>query len=190
MKASTWVVIVVVLVVAAGAWYLFMPKSAGAPSVPNTTTDINAGMMPTQGDTSPNDANMPDDGVIGGDGAVGSIIGSNLALGTDGNATLGTYLIGYSGMTVYTYSKDTSDKSTCYDTCATNWPPYLVGPEDNVKQVKSGVAASKVGTTVRTDGTIQMTYDGKPLYFYIKDRPDTSDATGQGVGGVWFVVKP
>jgi len=133
---------------------------------------------------------MPDDGVIGADGAEGVVIGNNLALGTNGNATLGTYLIGYTGMTLYTYTKDTGSVSTCYDTCATNWPPYIVGAEDNVKQVKSGVNASKVGTTIRTDGTIQMTYDGKPLYFYAKDRANTSDATGQGVGGVWFVVKP
>jgi|GEM_PF-1413376 predicted lipoprotein with Yx(FWY)xxD motif len=190
MKASTWVAVVVVLAVVAGAWYWFMPKQALAPAVQDTNTDTSAGTMPAQNDASPNDANMPDNGMVGGDGAVGTIIGSNLALGTDGNATLGTYLIGYTGMTLYTYSKDTGSVSTCYDTCATNWPPYIVGAEDNVKQVKSGVSASKVGTTVRTGGSIQMTYDGKPLYFYAKDRPNTSDATGQGVGGVWYVVKP
>jgi len=190
MKASTWVAVVVVLAVVAGAWYWFMPKQAMAPVVPGGNAGVNG--SPDQGNLGQaNDAGMQDNGVQqpGADGAEGMIIGSNLALGTDGNDTLGTYLIGYTGMTVYTYSKDTGSTSTCYGTCATNWPPYLVGAEDNVKQVKSGVNASKVGTTIRTDGSIQMTYDGHPLYFYIGDKT-SSDAKGQGVGTVWFVVNP
>ncbi len=124
----------------------------------------------------------------GADGAEGSIIGNNLALGLDSNATLGKYLIAYNGMTLYTYSKDTTEASTCYDKCAQNWPPYLVGAEDNVNNVKLGVNG-KVGSTLRTDGGIQVTYNGHPLYFYVKDA-ESGDTTGQNVGSVWFVVKP
>lgn len=186
MKAIIAAVVAVVL--GLGAWYYLMQRPMSEPAAPNTNVGAND-QNQTQTSSSGNDANMPDDGVIGADGAEGMIIGSNLALGTDGNATLGAYLIGYTGRTVYTYTKDTGSVSTCYDTCATNWPPYIVGAEDNVKQVKSGVNASKVGTTVRTDGSIQMTYGGKPLYFYVGDKMG-GYANGQGVGGVWFVVKP
>lgn len=191
MKASTtWVAVVVALVVVAGAWYWFMPQSAMAPVVPSDNTGATNS---DQSNTSaPNDAGMLDNGVVqqpGADGAEGVIIGSNIALGTDGSDALGTYLIGYTGRTVYTYTKDTGSTSNCYDACATNWPPYIVGAEDNVKQVKSGVSADKVGTTIRTDGTIQMTYGGKPLYFYVADKT-SGYANGQGVGGVWFVVRP
>lgn len=178
---------VVAVVLGLGAWYYLMQRPATEP-VPNTNVGAND-QNQTQTTPAGNDANMPDSGVIGADGAEGMIIGSNVSLGTDSSAALGTYLVGYTGMTVYTYTKDTGSTSNCYGTCATNWPPYLVGAEDNVKQVKSGVSASKVGTTIRTDGKIQMTYDGHPLYFYIKDTT-SGDTTGQGVGGVWYVVKP
>jgi predicted lipoprotein with Yx(FWY)xxD motif len=123
------------------------------------------------------------------DGADGSIIGSNLALGTDSNAAVGTHLIGYNGMALYTYAPDKQSpgKSACTGGCAANWPPYIVGPEDNVAQVKAGVSG-KVDTIIRADGKIQVTYNGNPLYFYIKDTPSATN--GQGIGGVWFVVKP
>lgn len=142
---------------------------------------------------SPNQGNMggPDNGQVQqpmADGAEGTIIGANLALGTDGNATLGTYLIGYNGMPVYTKDGDTESSSTCYDTCAQNWPPYLVGAEDNVHQLKAGVKGT-TDTMIRTDGSIQMTYDGKPLYFYAADSA-SANPTGDGKGGVWHIAKP
>lgn len=191
MKSSVTIVVAAVIIVALGAWYILAPHTASAPTPAGnlgTVNSQNQGNMGTH-----NDSGMQDNGVLqqpGADGAEGSIIGSNLSLGTDGNATLGTYLIGYTGMTVYTYAKDSTGVSNCYGTCAINWPPYIIGPEDNALQTKSGVDKSKVGTITRADGKIQMTYNGMPLYFYSKDRPNTSDATGQGVGGVWFVVKP
>jgi predicted lipoprotein with Yx(FWY)xxD motif len=124
------------------------------------------------------------------DGADGMVIGSNLALGIDSNASLGAHLIAYNGMTLYTYAPDqqTPGKSACTGGCAANWPPYIVGAEDNVTQVKAGVGG-KVDTIIRADNTIQVTYNGRPLYFYIKDAK-SGDTLGQGIGGVWFVVKP
>ena len=122
------------------------------------------------------------------DGAEGSIIGNNLALGTSVDTKLGTYLIGYNGMTVYTYDRDTTAKSTCDGICADNWPPYIVGPEDNVAQVKAGVTG-KTGTIIRTDGRIQVTYNGKPLYFFGTDKT-SGDTKGDGVVGEWHVAKP
>jgi predicted lipoprotein with Yx(FWY)xxD motif len=90
-------------------------------------------------------------------------------------------------MTLYMFTKDTADTSTCYDKCATNWPPLTV---DSADAVVPGVnLQGKFGTTTRTDGTIQVTYNGMPLYYW-KDDKAIGDATGEGVGDVWYTVAP
>lgn len=97
---------------------------------------------------------------------------------------LGPHLVGPDGMTLYLFTKDANNASTCYDTCAVNWPPLLTAylPEAATK-------GTRLGTTVRKDGALQVTYAGQPLYYWVKDRKP-GDTTGQNVGGVWFVVKP
>ncbi len=173
-----------------------MQQDAQSAQSPQTTQDTGTPVGPSQnaginGSANQGNLGQPDNGQVqqpGADGAEGSVIGSNLALGINSSTKLGTFLSGYNGMTVYTYDKDTTSASTCYDTCATNWPPYIVGPEDNLTQLKEGVAG-KVDTTTRTDGSLQVTYNGHPLYFYVGDKT-SSDATGDKVGTVWHVVKP
>jgi predicted lipoprotein with Yx(FWY)xxD motif len=124
----------------------------------------------------------------GGNESTATIIGSNLALGTRSNATLGTYLIGFNGKAVYTKTGDTSTTSSCYETCAETWLPYIVGTQDNVDNVQAGITG-KVAVISRTDGSLQVTYNGKPLYFYTGDTSTT--VTGEGLGsGVWHVAKP
>jgi len=95
---------------------------------------------------------------------------------------LGSVLVDADGFTVYIFTNDTEGESTCYDACASTWPPV---PGDVA--ISSELDASIFGTTTRDDGTEQLTVNGMPLYLY---APDTSpgDTTGQGVGGVWFVV--
>ena len=116
------------------------------------------------------------------------IVGDNLMLGTNQNSKLGTYLLGYTGMTLYTYAKDDVGTSTCYSDCAQTWPPYIVSPSDRYN-LEYGVNASDVGTITRADGTLQVTYNGHPLYFYTGDAA-SGDFNGQGVGGVWYVIAP
>jgi predicted lipoprotein with Yx(FWY)xxD motif len=53
----------------------------------------------------------------------------------------------------------------------------------------NGLDASKFGTTTRTDGTTQVTFNSWPLYYFAKDLK-AGDVTGQGVGTVWFVISP
>ena len=183
--------IIVLLVLAGGGWYWYSMQQTAqtadnspTPGGPSQAAGING--SPDQGNLG-----QPDDGTVqqpGADGAEGSVIGSNVALGTNSSAKLGTFLSAYNGMTVYTFDKDTGSTSTCYDTCATNWPQYVVGPEDNLTQLKAGVTGA-VATTKRTDGSLQVTYNGHPLYFFAKDTTG-SDTTGDKVGGVWHVVKP
>jgi predicted lipoprotein with Yx(FWY)xxD motif len=97
----------------------------------------------------------------------------------------GSYLVGEAGMTLYYFRPDSPGVSACYDKCATNWPPYLL-EADEVIAPGAGVTGV-IGTIPRTDGTMQVSYDGRPLYYFIKDVA-AGDTTGQGVGDVWFVA--
>jgi predicted lipoprotein with Yx(FWY)xxD motif len=101
------------------------------------------------------------------------------------DAELGDMLVDARGMTLYLYTKDQPGVSNCYDACAAAWPPLLT--ESN--PTGSDAVAAGLGTTQRTDGSLQVTYNGMPLYFWAKDQKP-GDATGQNVGGVWFVVNP
>jgi predicted lipoprotein with Yx(FWY)xxD motif len=181
MKNSTIAWIAVVLIIIAAGWYWYSQSQAAAPT---GSAGINGAQ--DQGNLGGSDTGSVQQ--PGADGAEGMIIGANLALGTDANAALGTYLIAYNGMTVYTYDKDQVGTTTCYGACEQKWPPYLVGAEDNVNQLQAGVTG-EAGTIVRADGTAQMTYKGLPLYFY-EDDADSGDVNGDNVGGVWHVVKP
>jgi predicted lipoprotein with Yx(FWY)xxD motif len=107
---------------------------------------------------------------------------ATVALGE--NDTLGSFLVDDKGMTLYLFTKDTPNTTVCYDKCAVAWPPLLT-TDDPV--AGEGVDASLLGTTNRTDGTVQVTYNGWPLYYYEKDKAP-GDVTGQDVGGVWYVV--
>lgn len=102
------------------------------------------------------------------------------ALADTGMMMTGGVLTDAKGMTLYTYDKDEGGKSACYDACATNWPPVLAE--------KGAKAEGDYGLTERKDGTMQWTYDGKPLYLWIKDTKP-GDMTGDGMKGVWHVVK-
>ena len=101
-------------------------------------------------------------------------------------ATLGKILVDGDGRTLYMFTKDSKDTTTCYDKCEVAWPPLL---QTDKPTVGDGVDASLLGTTTRKDGTIQVTYSGLPLYYYFKDQAP-GDTTGQGVGSVWYVVGP
>ena len=100
--------------------------------------------------------------------------------------TLGSFLVDDEGMTLYIFLNDTPNTSNCYDQCATNWPPLLTSGEPRASE---GVEDSQIGVTERTDGTLQVTYNGWPLYYYIKDAK-AGDTTGQAVGAVWYVISP
>lgn len=102
------------------------------------------------------------------------------------NEELGPFLVDAEGMTLYLFTQDTPNTSNCYDDCATNWPPLLTEGEPVAGE---GVNAELLGTTERTDGTVQITYNGWPLYYFVQDQ-NPGDINGQGVGEVWYVVSP
>ncbi len=90
-------------------------------------------------------------------------------------------LVGPNGMTLYTFDKDTPGKSNCYNQCAVNWPPFMA--EMDAKPM------GDFSTVMRNDGKAMWAYKGKPLYYWIKDQKP-GDMTGEGVGNVWWIVKP
>jgi predicted lipoprotein with Yx(FWY)xxD motif len=113
--------------------------------------------------------------------------GEKIAVAT--NAKLGQILVDQSGMTVYLFVADTGTSSTCYTQCATIWPPVLT---TGAPQAGAGAQASLLGTTTRTDGKVEVTYAGHPLYYFIQDKA-AGDAKGQainGFGGLWWVLSP
>jgi predicted lipoprotein with Yx(FWY)xxD motif len=102
------------------------------------------------------------------------------------NAALGSFLVDSLGMTLYIFTNDTPGTSTCYSTCATYWPPLLT---NGMPVAGAGVTDSMLGTTKRTDGSVQVTYNGWPLYFFSKDKA-AGDTMGEGVQSTWYVMNP
>jgi predicted lipoprotein with Yx(FWY)xxD motif len=99
---------------------------------------------------------------------------------------LGKILVDSHGMTLYMFTKDKEGTSTCYGQCAFVWPPLLLPFGQPV--LAPGIKGS-LGLTKRHDNTRQVTYNGMPLYYYIKDKK-AGDVTGQGVDNEWFVINP
>jgi predicted lipoprotein with Yx(FWY)xxD motif len=100
---------------------------------------------------------------------------------------LGPILTDYEGMTLYLFTKDTTEgESTCYDKCAENWPPF--NPEGDDLTLPEGVDG-ELTRIERTDGTQMVAYNGIPLYYFAKDEA-AGDTNGQEVGDVWYVVAP
>ena len=106
---------------------------------------------------------------------------------------LGTVLVDGQGFTLYVFAPDKqSGVSTCYDQCAKAWPPLVLPAGVNQAPAGPGVQASLLGTTMRKDGTVQVTYDKWPLYLWVIDSAP-GQATGQNVnnlGGKWYVIAP
>ena len=102
---------------------------------------------------------------------------------------LGKTLVDSHGRTLYLFKKDAGTKSTCVGACATAWPPLRV---DGMRTVGAGATASLLGTTPRSDGKPQVTYNGHPLYLYQGDST-AGDTNGQAIsafGAPWFALSP
>jgi predicted lipoprotein with Yx(FWY)xxD motif len=113
--------------------------------------------------------------------------GQPATVGTASAGNLGTILVDSQGRTLYLFEKDAGTKSACFGACATNWPPLR---DSGKPTAGTGVNASLLGTTPRSDGAPQVTYDGHPLYTFVMDHKP-GDTNGQGVtafGASWFTV--
>lgn len=115
----------------------------------------------------------------GGDGVVAVAKGSEL----------GPILVDSKGFTLYDFHKDKGGKSACYGACASTWPPLTT---DGSPKATGGAQSSQLGTTKRSDGTVQVTYAGYPLYTYAADTKP-GDTNGQDIdsfGAEWYALQP
>jgi len=99
----------------------------------------------------------------------------------------GQIVVGAQGLSVYYFTKNTKDSgnSVCTGACLTSWPAVT---SPTATPTVNGVTG-KVGTIPTADGKMQVTINGMPIYYYSKDQT-AGDITGQGVGGVWYLVSP
>jgi predicted lipoprotein with Yx(FWY)xxD motif len=101
---------------------------------------------------------------------------------------LGTILAGPDGRTLYLFQKDTGPQSTCTGSCTAAWPPLTTKGSPKA----SGLNASLLSTTKRSDGTTQVVYGGHPLYYYAGDQ-SAGQTNGEGLnqfGAEWDVLRP
>ncbi|HEX7495042.1 MAG TPA: hypothetical protein VF349_00265 [Candidatus Limnocylindrales bacterium] len=110
---------------------------------------------------------------------------ASITLASTTDPTLGAYLTGQSGMTLYVLTKDTADTSSCSGTCATTWPPLAAATGAMITGPTGATGA--FATITRSDGIVQVTYNHMPLYYFSGDSA-MGDTTGQGKNGVWFVA--
>ena len=102
---------------------------------------------------------------------------------------LGRILVDSKGRTLYDFPPDMQGASTCYGACAALWPPLTTTGKPHAG---AGVSASLLGTTKRSDGKVEVTYNGHPLYYYVADTK-RGQTTGQGLnqfGAPWWVLTP
>jgi predicted lipoprotein with Yx(FWY)xxD motif len=103
------------------------------------------------------------------------------------DATLGAFLTGEDGRSLYVLTKDSVGTSTCSGACATAWPPFLLEPGETV--AAGSAVSGTLATITRGDGSTQVTINGLPLYYFAGDD-GAGQTNGQGVNGVWFLVAP
>jgi predicted lipoprotein with Yx(FWY)xxD motif len=111
------------------------------------------------------------------------------------DSTTKEFLLDSAGNTLYYFGKDSLNPTTlpanCTGACITTWPVFYT---PNMA-MPSLLIQSDFGTITRTDGPggtnrLQSTYRGRPLYYFAPDASTRGSAKGEGVGGIWFVMKP
>jgi predicted lipoprotein with Yx(FWY)xxD motif len=101
------------------------------------------------------------------------------------STNLGEVLVDAKGRTLYVFTKDKGDQSVCSGKCAAAWPALTV---TGAATPGTGVQASLLSTSKQVNGSTQVTYGGKPLYYFAGDKAP-GDTKGQGLNDVWWVVR-
>jgi predicted lipoprotein with Yx(FWY)xxD motif len=159
MNKTIWAIVIIIIIVV-GGWFIY--QSMSAPMAPATTTGTavtDNTQVPAPTDTS-----------------------ATVYL-TGNDAVKGAYMTDLGNKTLYTFDNDkTPGVSSCTGTCAVAWPPY-VAPAGTQGALPTGISL-----VARADGSQQFAYNGKPLYYYAKDTA-VGQLNGDGVGGIWHIVK-
>ena len=100
----------------------------------------------------------------------------------------GKTVFGPSGKVAYVFGADRGSTSRCYGVCAKAWPPLLTSA---APLAGPGIEAKLLGTTKRKDGTLQVTYNGHPLYYYSADKVGKIMCQHANMhGGLWLIIRP
>jgi len=103
------------------------------------------------------------------------------------NTPLGQILVDGSGRTLYLFEADKTNISNCYGDCASVWPPLIAS---STPTGAAGINQSLLTTTTRKDGSLEVTYNGHPLYYFVSDK-QAGETTGQAIssfGAEWYVI--
>jgi predicted lipoprotein with Yx(FWY)xxD motif len=107
---------------------------------------------------------------------------------TVGDSDFGRMLFGSNNQAIYVFENDPRGRTVCYGACAKAWPPVLT---DGEPRPGKGLKASLLGTIKRRDGSVQVTYADKPLYFYAHEGPGEVRCHNVNLnGGFWWVLGP
>jgi predicted lipoprotein with Yx(FWY)xxD motif len=105
-----------------------------------------------------------------------------------GESQFGTMLFGPRDQAIYVFERDRKGKTVCYGECARAWPPVFA---NGMPRAAKGVRKSLLGTVRRRDGRRQVTYAGKPLYYYAHEGPGEVRCHNVNLnGGFWWVLAP
>jgi len=159
----------ITLLSAAAVALAIAPAAAGCGG--STSTSEGGGLY-----GSPTSASAPKSAAVAG--------AANIGLANSG---LGRVLVDSQGRTLYLFEKDQNGRSTCAGQCATYWPPLLTTGKP---VAQTGLQQSLVGTTLRSDGSEQVTYAGHPLYRFLLDKAagQTNGEGSQDFGAGWDVL--
>ena len=105
------------------------------------------------------------------------------------SSSYGRVLFDGRGLVLYAFTRDKNGRSACYGACAKAWPVYYAKA---TLRAGTGIKRSLIGTTKRRDGRRQITYAGRPLYYYVGDTR-AGQILCQNVvefGGTWLIVRP
>lgn len=105
-----------------------------------------------------------------------------------GDSQFGRMLFDARKQAIYIFERDSEGETACFGECAQAWPPVYTTGEP---AAGSGVRSSLLGTIERRDGRMQVTYAGKPLYYYAHEEPGEVRCHNVDLnGGLWWVVGP
>lgn len=165
------------------------PAADTAPSLSEPVST--AGDAQTETTTSPEESDEPDDGALARrpPGEDGLRVPATRASIVVGESDFGRVLFDANGQVVYVFEIDRRNRSNCVSAeCVEAWPPVLT---KQAPSAGTGVRAGLLGTIRRGDGSVQVTYAGRPLYFYEHEGPREIRCHNVDLhGGLWWVVTP
>lgn len=162
-------ILLVVVMVGFAGWKVWESKSENTDSEQNSTQSDSG--------TENNGAPSPEPEKV----VTGVVI-------TTGDSEFGTMLFNNTEQAIYIWELEESTEAECYGDCAEVWPPVLT---DGAPRAAGSVSNELLGTTERTDGSTQVTYNGHPLYYYAHEGAGEVKCHNISThGGLWWVIQP